>query len=1368
MVASDVAGNSRSCDEGPSQITSSIMSGVTPEGPDKLSKTDPDAVLAMDLEYTINKRNEKCVSPFPNSSNKSVKSRMSVKKEGTSSSLKTRARQIKAHEPEPFLSVDTLPDDKRNLSTEGSARHDRQSVARRQSTTWAKPVTPIGQRGMSRFSMYSSASVPARHTLTRSSRSGVATSMSHRTMPAANNKVRTSNSHIKMPFKHSVHKPVVPVPPESGSPSQELKDRTALATYHINKMLQLDTQGSEHRPRGKLLKAKLKPLYPVKVQGPHIEHCRGIVADTHSYSASPSKSLQRRKQIMSSMNAGELKDLMDRPRTVESIHRTSVASSVDDNRDNLLEEDIRQLTHGVPQASSSSTSSLPSVMTVPSQTQQGISEVTQPSDLSSASPILSPEASETQLRGSSRDSGRDSSTVFLTSGRSVEALTDDPVLGEVIPPEVETASREVIEMVEMLEKRISLLGNDTKDLMEAKGRDDDMEAEKCTGGACDKMTDVMADTAQEEHQSGNSSVEGRVRPYSATTQLTHNFRPTGTRPLSTGDLSRRKSTNKSVRFADEAESPTVEAWNNAMVDKDSNNNAYESEGNMHSSSNNSKSRCKPSEIELSKEPEDPDDDKENYSPKKSVYFPSSQTFSQTLASTTTQQCIPNKTPDKTTRDATEAATRTSFMEEFLAHAAPVDDSVCSVSSEEPLYDAVQKERRTCEDKEKGTRPFPLVSLSERIAAANIYMTKSSCESMPVIELDKVRTEDEDEEDIEVILVSDPPLDEKFMESDPSVNVTFSSHDMLNQFEHCYGSVNNLIEKPPVTNRRKKTKGRATTASESKKRPTSPPRPGSPGRTQRKESNSSSRGGRGKRSDSPSKPSSYRVGARHHYPSDLIDSGVDAASDKPICKTNFQGQGKSRSTRIRPNSGHSVSSYSSQTSSTSSGRLKNNVPNLKLKNPNESHVDEEIEALTFDDLDHQIDLIQSELKKNIDQQAQLLSETEHLRHSLKSREDLYPGPDKADDKDGGSVWCPASSLGLQSDGYYQSLLTAYRKKCMDMSENCLMISEHITTPRWQVADTGSGGTGSEEKAAETPESISQNTEEKVLHTEDSSTTDRRDGSEESPEHDTGCEGLTEISDKEDEAGAPPEKADSFLRMLCTTVEEVEQPIVKPTCLEIGQDPISTTKDLKVVATTKELSKQKVKTAEKPSAPFPPLCFAINARPPQGCLYYFAYGADMNTDRMSLYLKRDVSQRFWGLLMGFSLVFNKKGADVEAGGFPNIEFNPFCSVEGCVYQLTPGDLSVLDKCVGVPQHYCHVVLPVWMSNTTDPDKLGVAQYCVPATIYIAQDEWVDRDGGLSTEYSISQCSKSADLLTPAYRAHLAKMATVSAPVLQPATA
>ncbi|XP_046547907.1 LOW QUALITY PROTEIN: uncharacterized protein LOC124257808 [Haliotis rubra] len=1350
------------------------MSGVNPGGSalypglDTLSKADPDVVIAMDLEYT--KRNQKCVSPFQNKSKKSVKSRMSdknMKKEGTSASLKTRARQIKAHETEPFLSVDTIPADKRNLSTEGSARHSHHSMSRGQSSSWASPGSPSGQRGMSRFSMYSSASVPARHNLTRSSRRGMASSMSQRTLPSTSSKARTLNSHIKSPFKHSVHKPTVAVPPENESPSQDLKDRTALATYHINKMLLLDTHSSGQRPRGKLLKAKLKPLYPVKVQGPQIEHCRGIVADTHSYSASPSKSLQRRKQIMSSMNGGELKDLMDRPRTVESIHRTSVASSVDENRDNLLEEDISQLSQGFPQASSSA-SSLPSVSTVPSQTHQGISEVTQPSDLASASPIVSPEGSETVVRGSSRDSSRDTSTVFLTSGRNVEALTDDPVSGEVIPPEVEAASREVIQMARNAGERISLLGIDTKDLLEAEGRDDVVEAEKSNGGSCEKMTYVTAGTAQEEHQSGNSSVEGRVRPYSATTQLTQNFRTTETRPLSTGDLSRRKSTSKSVRFADETESPKVEAWNDAVIDKDvssgspdSNNKACENEGNNLSSSNQSKSRCKPSEIELGKEPEDPDDDKENYSPKKSVYFQSSQTFSQTLASTS-QQCSSNKTPDKTTSNASDSVVRTSFMEEFLAHAAPVDDSVCSVSSEECQLNAVQNDKGPCEDQEATARPFPLISLSERIAAANICMPVTSDKSMHFTEPDKEQKEDEVEEDLEeVIIASDPPVVETFMESDPSVNVTFSSHEMLNQFEHCYGSVNNLIEKPPVNvNRRKKTKGRGTTASEFKKRPFSPPCPPS----QRKESNASSRSRRGKSSQSPSKPSSYGVGARHHYPSDLIDSGAESGTDKPVCKTNIQGQSKSRSTQKRPSSGRSVSSYSSQTSNSSSGRLKHNVPN-----PTGFHIDEEeIEVLTFDDLDHQIDLIQSELKKNIDQQAQLLSETEHLRHSLKSREDFYSNPDKVNDEDAESVWCPAASLGLQSDGYYQSLLKTYRKKCMEVSENCLMISEHITSPRWQGSVAVSGGTGSEEKAAETPENISQNTEGKVPLTEDTSHSDRGDVSEECEEHDHGCAEQTEISEKEDTTDRIPEKADTFLKMLCTTVEEVEQPVVKSTCLEIRQHHVSGKKELTVVATTKELSKQKVKKADKPSAPFPPLCFSINARPPQGYLYYFAYGADMNNDRMSLYLKRDISQRFWGLLMGFSLVFNKKGADVEAGCFPNIEFNPFCSVEGCVYQLTQADLNVLDKCVGVPQHYCHVVLPVWMSNTTDPDKLGVAQYCVPAVIYIAQDQWVDRDGGLSTEYSISQCRKSADLLTPAYRGHLTKLASVSGPALQPATA
>lgn len=98
----------------------------------------------------------------------------------------------------------------------------------------------------------------------------------------------------------------------------------------------------------------------------------------------------------------------------------------------------------------------------------------------------------------------------------------------------------------------------------------------------------------------------------------------------------------------------------------------------------------------------------------------------------------------------------------------------------------------------------------------------------------------------------------------------------------------------------------------------------------------------------------------------------------------------------------------------------------------------------------------------------------------------------------------------------------------------------------------------------------------------------------------------------------------------------------------------------------------------SAPFAPLCFTVNARPPDGYIYYFAYGADMNPSRyylfffydsifwydsyhkinevwiflkitlpvilfrrISTYIQRKVENRFWGLLFGFNLVFNKKG-------------------------------------------------------------------------------------------------------------------------------
>ncbi|KAK3088094.1 hypothetical protein FSP39_014597 [Pinctada imbricata] len=176
----------------------------------------------------------------------------------------------------------------------------------------------------------------------------------------------------------------------------------------------------------------------------------------------------------------------------------------------------------------------------------------------------------------------------------------------------------------------------------------------------------------------------------------------------------------------------------------------------------------------------------------------------------------------------------------------------------------------------------------------------------------------------------------------------------------------------------------------------------------------------------------------------------------------------------------------------------------------------------------------------------------------------------------------------------------------------------------------------------------------------------------------------------------------------------------------------------------------------TAPFAPLCFTINARPPPGYIYFFAYGPNMNPYRLSTFVCRQIDRRFWGLLFGFNLVFNKKGCDPEAGGFANIEFNPFCSTEGCIYQITPEELSMLDKFVGYPEHYEHLMLPVWMMNSKDPDQFGVAQWCVPAVTYIAQDNWIQKDDvKLDSEYSISQCVKSSDLVTPNYRDHLVNL-------------
>ncbi|KAL8593456.1 hypothetical protein ACOMHN_000771 [Nucella lapillus] len=125
--------------------------------------------------------------------------------------------------------------------------------------------------------------------------------------------------------------------------AQELKEMTALATYHMTQMLADDRATLTQKQRGRLQKGKLKPLYPVHTAGPSIRQCRGILSETRSYSASASRTLQRRRQLVSQLKSGALKlgrDNNNKPSSSppprydgsesESVHRVSAASSVED------------------------------------------------------------------------------------------------------------------------------------------------------------------------------------------------------------------------------------------------------------------------------------------------------------------------------------------------------------------------------------------------------------------------------------------------------------------------------------------------------------------------------------------------------------------------------------------------------------------------------------------------------------------------------------------------------------------------------------------------------------------------------------------------------------------------------------------------------------------------------------------------------------------------------------------------------------------------------------------------------------------------------------------------------------------------------
>lgn len=88
--------------------------------------------------------------------------------------------------------------------------------------------------------------------------------------------------------------------------------------------------------------------------------------------------------------------------------------------------------------------------------------------------------------------------------------------------------------------------------------------------------------------------------------------------------------------------------------------------------------------------------------------------------------------------------------------------------------------------------------------------------------------------------------------------------------------------------------------------------------------------------------------------------------------------------------------------------------------------------------------------------------------------------------------------------------------------------------------------------------------------------------------------------------------------------------------------------------------------------------------KGKVYYFAYGSDMDANRMR---ERDVnfSWRRRDILKGYRLVFNKRARDNPKAGYANIVPDNECIVEGALYEIDEEGLNKLDKYEGFQKHY-----------------------------------------------------------------------------------
>ena len=147
-----------------------------------------------------------------------------------------------------------------------------------------------------------------------------------------------------------------------------------------------------------------------------------------------------------------------------------------------------------------------------------------------------------------------------------------------------------------------------------------------------------------------------------------------------------------------------------------------------------------------------------------------------------------------------------------------------------------------------------------------------------------------------------------------------------------------------------------------------------------------------------------------------------------------------------------------------------------------------------------------------------------------------------------------------------------------------------------------------------------------------------------------------------------------------------------------------------------------------------------------MYYFAYGSNMDLNRLSGRIQRKPEGKA-GYLEDLTLVFNKIDSNRLGAGFANIKSAVGECVHGVIFDLTESEFKILDGCEGVASgdYYRKT-----MSIHTDSKN-------IEAIAYIACPSRVN-DKLLPTREYLSHLLAGRDYLPEAYFNNLSRQNTL----------